>query len=455
MKRDLASVLADLKNSKKPGLLLLSGDDLQVKQAAKAILDLLVPKDQRGFNFEPFDGRSAPWDQIEAALMTPPFFPGRKVIWVENAPYFFSREQKSELGEKVFQLWTEGNKDEAAKLLIDLLVVEGWTQAQWERLETASTGALETLLDANGADDRTEVESLIDYCKSRGLDLEKRRSAEGHRLFELIERGVPDFAFLILTAVQVDRRTRLYKKFEEIDAVLHLGLERDRTGKVSREQLLEFVNDRLRAARKTLEPQAREMLLMRCGTDLRALDQELSKLFLYAGDRAAIRPADISEIFTDQGQGWVFDLTRAIADRDASAALSELARLLAQGEHPLKLLATIASDMRRLLVARQLLDSELRTRWKRGMTYQQFQQSVLRQGAPLVNRNPYADYLCFQRADNFSIAALRTAMERIYEADLSLKSSASMQRLVMERLIIGMCLGTRLPPVRRKIRTPL
>ncbi|HEY7166373.1 MAG TPA: DNA polymerase III subunit delta [Candidatus Binatia bacterium] len=455
MKRDLASVLADLKNSKKPGLLLLSGDDLQVKQAAKAILDLLVPKDQRGFNFEPFDGRSAPWDQIEAALMTPPFFPGRKVIWVENAPYFFSREQKSELGEKVFQLWTEGNKDEAAKLLIDLLVVEGWTQAQWERWDPASTGALETLLDANGADDRTEVESLIDYCKSRGVDLEKRRSAEGHRLFELIERGVPDFAFLILTAVQVDRRTRLYKKFEEIDAVLHLGLERDRTGKVSREQLLEFVNDRLRAARKTLESQAREMLLMRCGTDLRALDQELSKLFLYAGDRAAIRPADISEIFTDQGQGWVFDLTRAIADRDASAALSELARLLAQGEHPLKLLATIASDMRRLLVARQLLDSELRTRWKRGMTYQQFQQSVLRQGAPLVNRNPYADYLCFQRADNFSIAALRTAMERIYEADLSLKSSASMQRLVMERLIIGMCLGTRLPPVRRKIRTPL
>jgi DNA polymerase-3 subunit delta len=416
---------------------------------------LLVPKDQRGFNFEPFDGRSAPWDQIEAALMTPPFFPGRKVIWVENAPYFFSREQKSELGEKVFQLWTEGNKDEAAKLLIDLLVVEGWTQAQWERWDPASTGALETLLDANGADDRTEVESLIDYCKSRGLDLEKRRSAEGHRLFELIERGVPDFAFLILTAVQVDRRTRLYKKFEEIDAVLHLGLERDRTGKVSREQLLEFVNDRLRAARKTLESQAREMLLMRCGTDLRALDQELSKLILYAGDRAAIRPADISEIFTDQGQGWVFDLTRAIADRDASAALSELARLLAQGEHPLKLLATIASDMRRLLVARQLLDSELRTRWKRGMTYQQFQQSVLRQGAPLVNRNPYADYLCFQRADNFSIAALRTAMERIYEADLSLKSSASMQRLVMERLIIGMCLGTRLPPVRRKIRTPL
>src|SRR5689334_19994089 len=137
MKRDLSTILGAIKNGKSPGMLLLSGDDLQVKEAARAIIGLLVPDDQRGFNFEPFDGRSTPWDQIEASMLTPPFFPGRKVIWIENAPYFFSREQKSELGEKLLQLWSEGNKDEAARLLMDLLVVEGWTQAQWDRLEPA------------------------------------------------------------------------------------------------------------------------------------------------------------------------------------------------------------------------------------------------------------------------------------------------------------------------------
>jgi hypothetical protein len=89
------------------------------------------------------------------------------------------------------------------------------------------------------------------------------------------------------------------------------------------------------------------------------------------------------------------------------------------------------------------------------MSYQQFQHSVLQQGSPLLNRNPYADYLCFQRAENFSMEVLRSAMERIYEADLSLKSSAAMHRLVMERLIVGMCLGTSLRPVRRKIKTTL
>ena len=66
--------------------------------------------------------------------MTPPFFPGKKLLWVENAPYFFSRDQKGELGERILELWREGKTDSAAKLLIDLLVVEGWTQEQSDKL---------------------------------------------------------------------------------------------------------------------------------------------------------------------------------------------------------------------------------------------------------------------------------------------------------------------------------
>jgi len=75
------------------------------------------------------------------------------------------------------------------------------------------------------------------------------------------------------------------------------------------------------------------------------------------------------------------------------------------------------------------------------MTYLQFQQSVLKQGTPLLTRNPYADYMSFQRADHFSLDQLRSYMEKIYETDLRLKSSGSSPRLVMERLIFGMCLG--------------
>jgi DNA polymerase-3 subunit delta len=272
--------------------------------------------------------------------------------------------------------------------------------------------------------------------------LSKRRAGEGHRLVSVLERGLPAWTFLLLTAVQVDRRTRLYKRFEELGAVLYLGLERDRSGKISRENLLEFVTDRLRQTGKNLHPQARETILARAGDDLRALQQELDKLLLFVGERQSIRTEDVEAIFVEQGQAWIFDLTRAIADRDANAALTQLARLLDQGEHPLKILATITAEVRHLLSARQLLETDLAKLWKRGMNYQQFQQTVLKPGRPLLTRNPYADYMCFQRAEHFSLDDLSWSLEGLFDSDLRLKSSGSQPRLVLERWILGMCLGS-------------
>jgi DNA polymerase-3 subunit delta len=444
MKRNLEQIVADLRSSKGPQLLLLFGDELQVRGVCNTLLDNLVPESERGFNLERFDGRSALWDQIEASLNTPPFFPGKKVVWVENAAYFISREQSRELGEKARQAWSEGKKDEAVRLLLDLLAVEGWTQEQWEQAQSfSSSGPLHELLEADGAEAGPDTQALVAYALSQELDLTRRRRSEEQRLGEMLERGLPPWGFLLMTAVQVDRRTRLYKRLEEMGAVLQLFLERDRSGRISRESLALFVSQRLQQARKTIESQAREMILLRTGDDLRGLEQELEKLFLYVGDQPRIRSQDVDAIFVDQGESWVFDLTRCLAERNPVAALTHLARLMAQGEHPLKLLGTIVAEIRRLLTARQLMDGELRGKWKRGLTYQQFQQNVLGEGAPILTRNPYADYMCFQRADQFSPNELRACLSSAYEADLHLKSTGNDARLIMEKLILHMCLGSR------------
>ena len=115
MQSDIKTVLSDLAAGKGPQLLLLFGDDLQVGEACKAILDCVVPVEQRGFNLERFDGRSANWEQIESSLMTPPFFPGKKLLWVDSAPYFYAREQSGELGERVLDLWRDSKREDAAK----------------------------------------------------------------------------------------------------------------------------------------------------------------------------------------------------------------------------------------------------------------------------------------------------------------------------------------------------
>jgi DNA polymerase III subunit delta len=450
VKRDLKTILTDIAGGAGPQLLLLFGDDLQVAETGKAVLDRLVPAEQRGFNLERFDGRSTSWEQIESSLMTPPFFPGKKLLWVDSVPYFYAREQSGELGEKVLEHWRDGKKEDAAKLLIDLLVVAGWSQDQWNGLESAGARTISDLLGAEG-DDQDDALALVAYCRARPMDLTQRKGAEGNRLGALLDQGLPEWSFLLLTALQVDRRTRLFKRLEELGAVLHLALERDRSGKISREGLSEFVGQRLRQAGKNLDPQAREMILARAGDDLRGLQQELEKLILFVGDRATVRVEDVDLMVADRGEGWIFDLTRALGERDAGAALSQLARLIAQGEHPLKILGTVAAEVRRLLSARQLLAGDLAKIWRRGMSYPQFQQGVMKQGtSPLGGRNPYGDYMCLQRAERFSLNELSSFMQHLFDADLRLKSSANQPRLVLEKLFLDICFGAQRHSSRRE-----
>jgi hypothetical protein len=99
MKRNLEQIVADIKNSRGPQLLLLFGDDLQVQGACKTLLDNLVPENQRGFNLERFDGRSAPWDQIEASLNTPPFFPGKRWCGLRTQLILFHASKRESWGE--------------------------------------------------------------------------------------------------------------------------------------------------------------------------------------------------------------------------------------------------------------------------------------------------------------------------------------------------------------------
>ncbi|MGH7847350.1 MAG: DNA polymerase III subunit delta [Candidatus Binatia bacterium] len=452
MSAALESVRAAIAREGRPSLLLLYGDDFQVRGATAALINDLVPSQNRAFNLEKFDGRSAGWDEVEAALMTPPFFPGKKVVLVENAPYFLAQERKGEIAAKVLELWNEEKQEEAARLLFDLLSLQGWTEEEWERVQgKLSPSQITYLCAADEEKDVAQIEELLAFCRSR-LGFSQRRSRGGHGLAEIIERGLPPWAVLLLTTVHVDRRTRLYRRFEETGKVLDFTLERDRSGRIARDALADLLERRLKEASKKMNARGKEIVLQRAGNQLWSLHQELEKLFLYTGDLALISAEDVEAVFIDQGEDWIFDLTGALAQKDAAGALKHLARLLAQGDHPLKILAVLASEVRRLLAARALIEGGLRERWKKSMTYTQFQTHVVGKMPQLLTRNPYGDYLALQRADNFTIQELIRYLGEIRDADVRLKSTRTPPPTVLERLILEICLGNKL--AKRANRAP-
>lgn len=439
MHRSAEKLLAEIRQGKIPTILLIHGDDFLVHEACKALLDLLAPAEGRAFSLERFDGQTVSWNEIEASLRTPSLFPGRKTVWVENGPYFQTQERKTDLSQQALELWSEGEKEKAARLLQRLLLMAGWTSKKWEKTQPPlSSSQLAEIFGASGKDSEKEIQELCAFSRTLDSDWDQQAVGEGAGMMEVLEQGLPSWAVLMIVVSQVDRRTALYRKFQEKGTVLDLELERERSGKPNRETLGAFLDRKLRDAGKEIEPRAREAVLERAGEELWALHQELEKLLLYAGEESRIRPEHVEKVCLHLSDDWVFDLTRAIAERDVVRALGHLQNLLSQGEAPLKLLAIVANEVRRLLLARQLLEGDLKARWRSRMTFQEFQR-ILHQGEPLLTRNPYGDYLTLQRAELFTTAELVGSLERVYRTDRRLKSSAGTPRITMERLMIDLC----------------
>jgi len=436
MAQELELLLKGLDVRRGPAIILLHGDEFRVRGASRAILDKVSPGAESALGISTFDGRTSPWDEIEAALLTPSLFSPACTVVVEHAPWFAPAERKVDLLGKCLNLWEDGQWDESGGAFMALLRSEGWTQEQW--LEAVDASELAKTLKGYQSHAR-EIQIVWQYCRERGLVPGNSKGDEQGRILQLQERGLPDGSRLLLMALQVDKRGRVYKQLSRDGCVLDLAVERDRSGRIRRESLTAFLDQHLRRAQKKIDPPAREAVLSRCGNELWTVRQEIEKLLLYVGDADTVSISDVEEIFTDQAESWVFDLTDALGQKDPLRALEFLRRLMANGEFPLRVLGAIASQVRRLLNARQLLDHELVRVWQRPMSYVEFQQRVPAETEGLPTKSPYANFLTLQRAERFSLTELKGFLQLVQRADVRLKSSGHRPQAVMECLILEMC----------------
>jgi len=108
-----------------------------------------------------------------------------------------------------------------------------------------------------------------------------------------------------------------------------------------------------------LTPAAAQELLDRSGTDLGALASEIAKLAVQAGTKRRIEPDDVRRLVADVRTHGAEELTARLAHRDLRGAAAELRHLLAQGEPPLRLVAFLATNLRRALHVAELADQGL------------------------------------------------------------------------------------------------
>jgi DNA polymerase III subunit delta len=439
---------------------LLVGEPFQTESVAHSLIEVLVPPERRSFNLETYDGRTTAIGPVLDSLRTRGLFPGTKLVWVREPTLFVAGEKRADVSDALFTAWAEERQSEAAERLLVLAALAGWSQedfaaANWRQI---SASDLQSLLGrAAGERERDTLVEVHALCLERNFGVGAYRDESG-MLEEYLRGGPPADAVLLFTASAVDGRKRVVKKIAEGGGLIELKVARERSGALAAESVDELIERILGEHGKRLAPAARRAVAQRAGADPALLAAELEKVCLYAGEADEISTLDVETCMRDLGESWIFDFTRALAQRQAAPAVLLLRGLFAQGEHPLRLLAMIARELRLLLLARDCLTGSLAGEWTPRTQFATFRDRLLgrlsaAEKEAIGGLHPFALFQALHNAGRTNTIALQRALLALQQLDVKLKSSNTDPRLALEAYVLAICSsnpgGSRAPSAAR------
>jgi DNA polymerase-3 subunit delta len=187
--------------------------------------------------------------------------------------------------------------------------------------------------------------------------------------------------------------------------------------------LVSWLRTRATAGGFEVQEDAAVLLVQLVGDDLTLLLGEVAKAALAGGpDNRRVTPSEVRAVVGEQRLRNIFELTRAVAERDLGAALGVLGALLSAGEEPLGVLGMLAREARSVWQARE---------W-------------LRQGrrddevARLLRRPPPAAAAVVALARALSGADASARLTRCWEVERRLKQSGA-PRPELALLIADLC----------------
>jgi DNA polymerase-3 subunit delta len=219
---------------------------------------------------------------------------------------------------------------------------------------------------------------------------------------------------LVLEGTQVDLRRTPFPQVKRVGQVVACQplYERD---------AVRWLETRARALGAPIAPEAARFLAAYAGTQLATLATELEKAAAYAGPGREIDLEAVSETAGGGRVHTVFELTDALGERRAAAALKCLGTLLEAGEPPLKVQGMIVRHFRLLWRAREALaagPAEL---------------------ASALGVHPFVADKLKRQAPRHGEAELAQAFLRFARVDFDLKGGAVSARRTLEDEVLALC----------------
>ncbi|MGD8837669.1 MAG: hypothetical protein PVJ84_06850 [Desulfobacteraceae bacterium] len=457
-----------------PGVYLIHGQQMLVEKSAAQLVTHLLDGESADMCCEKIEGTVENLADALERLNTFSLVSGPKIVLFKETKLFEGRRNLQHLVDQITEAWDSDDLHQSAKLFSNLC---GRLEIPLEEVRHGSfeNDNLKAVIAHLGSDG---LDKLVPYCQTQGASAAVSDD-HTHTLQHALVKGFPSNHFLIATVTsKVPKNLKLYKAFRKHGVVIdcNIPLGERRSDKAAQEEVLRQTLDELLSKRqKRVSPRAFQTLCRLTGFEPQIFVHNVEKLIDYVGEQPEITVDDIQTVLKRTRVDPVFELTNAVADRNLIRSLSHLDTLLDANWHPLQILSALANQMRKLLVAKSFTTSEYGKSWARGMTYPQFQRSVMpaivahdrqlnEQSAgwgemvtdiPAKGRrskkkplevtlaaNPKSPYPVYQnmvKADKFTLQELVDAMAGLNQTDLRLKSTGQDAAMVLKKTIMGIC----------------
>ena len=266
-----------------------------------------------------------------------------------------------------------------------------------------------------------DVKQLIDLCETMPFFAERRvilledTGFFKNKSEELADymKELPDYLCMVFVESEVDKRNRMYKAVKACGTIAEFARQDEKT-------LMRWAAGILGKAGKKITQRDMELLLTKTGTDMGNLRMELEKLICYTEGRDVVTAEDIEEICTTQTTNRIFDMVRAVTEKNQKRALDLYYDLLTLKEPPMRILFLLAKQYRQLLQVKQFAEA--------GLAQPEMASKL---GVPSFAVRNIAS--C---ARAYTISELEQAVKDFVDAEESVKTGRLEDKLSVELLII-------------------
>lgn len=224
---------------------------------------------------------------------------------------------------------------------------------------------------------------------------------------------MPDFTYFLFIESEVDKRSRLYKAVKAKGHIVELTTQDENT-------LRRWVQGLVRQEKKQIEPSDIAYFINKVGTDMENIVKELEKLICYAIDRDVLTRDDIDAVCVTQISSHIFEMIRAVTDKNQRKALDLYYELLALKEPPMRILYLMTREYR-IMYHVKVMEKEGRSG----------KDIASKAGIPPFAAGKYLD-----QVKKYKTGELRKILEESAETEQKVKTGLLTDQLAVELFIV-------------------